>query len=319
MMIPARAQPDADAFTFDLNARLDSVVGIRSQIHPDGFTAAHLGTEREGSGVVIDQNGLVLTVGYLINEAEQIWLTTNSGEAVQGHAMAYDYATGFGLVQALGQLNAPAMPLGSAQGLAVGSPLIVAAAGGMESALSTRLIAKREFAGYWEYLIDEAMFCHPAHPHWGGAAVLGPDGKLIAIGSLLVQVAGTDEETDNSNMLVPIDLLRPILGPLLGEGRVDRPPRPWLGVYAHDAHGGVVVGGTADHGPAAEAGIEEGDMIVEIDNFPIGDLADFYRQLWASGEPGVEVALTLLRENQRVDCSVKTADRQNFTRRPRLH
>lgn len=180
-------------------------------------------------------------------------------------------------------------------------------------------MAKREFAGYWEYLIDEALFCHPAHPHWGGAAVFGPDGKLAAIGSLMVQIAGTDDQTDNSNMLVPVDLLRPILGPLLGEGRVDRPPRPWLGIYAHDAHGGVVVGGTAERGPASDAGIEEGDLIVEIDEMPIGDLADFYRQLWSSGVPGVEISLTLLRQNQRVDCALKTADRQDFTHRPRLH
>lgn len=319
MLIPAHAQPDAAKIDFDLEARLAGVVAIRSQIHPDAFTAAHLGTEREGSGVVIDQNGLILTIGYLINEAEQIWLTTANGEVVPGHAMAYDYATGFGLVQALGKLNAPPIPLGSAEGLPVGSSLVMAAAGGRGSALSTRLIAKREFAGYWEYLIDDALFCHPAHPQWGGAAILGPDGKLAAVGSLLVQIAGTDDSADNSNMAVPIDLLRPILGPLLGEGLIGRPPRPWLGIYAHDAHGGVVVGGTADRGPAADAGVEEGDLIVEIDAFPIGDLADFYRQLWAAGEPGVEVSLTLLRESQRVDCSIKTADRQDFTRRPRLH
>ena len=319
MLIPDHAQPKAAKVEFDLEARLAGVVGIRSQIYADAFTAQHLGTEREGSGVVIDDKGLVLTIGYLINEAEQIWLTTVTGAVVQGHAVGYDFATGFGLVQALGRLPAPAVPLGSATGLSVGSNLIIAAAGGVGSALASRLIARREFAGYWEYLLDDALFCHPAHPHWGGSAVLGADGKLIGIGSLLVQVAGTDDQTDNSNMLVPIDILRPILGPMLGQGLLDSPARPWLGIYAHDAHGGVIVGGTADKGPAGQAGIEEGDLIVEINNMPIGDLADFYRQLWTTGAPGVEVSLTLLRENRRVDCSIKTADRRDFTHKPRLH
>jgi len=319
MLIPTHAQPDATRLDFDLSVRLAGVVGIRSQIHPDAFTAAHLGTEREGSGVVIDDNGLIVTIGYLINEAEQIWLTTHDGVVVPGHSLAYDFATGFGLVQALGRLDAPAIPMGSAKGLGVGSPLVIAAAGGPGSALSSRLIARREFAGYWEYLLEEALFCHPAHPHWGGSAVLGPDGKLVAIGSLLVQIAGTADQTDNSNMLVPIDELRPILGTLLSEGRVERTPRPWLGIYAHDAHGGVIVGGTAERGPAAEAGLEEGDLIVEINEMPIGDLADFYRQLWSLGEPGVEVGLTLLRASRRVECQIRSADRQDFTHKPRLH
>lgn len=318
-MIPEKAQPKQEHLPFSLDERLESVVSIRSEIPEDAFTARILGTEREGSGVVIDGSGLILTIGYLVNEAERIWLTTSRGEALAGHALGYDFASGFGLVQALSRVDLPAAPIGTAEGLPMGQQLVLAAGGGMESALATRLVGRREFAGYWEYLLDEALFTMPAHPHWGGAACLGPDGKLVGLGSLLVQVSTGKDKTDQSNMVVPIDLLPPVLETLTGSGKVDRSARPWLGLYASDHEGAVIVIGTAPKGPAAEAGVEEGDLICEVADVPIGDLADFYRQVWSLGEAGVEVPLTLLRNGRRREVTLKSADRASFLKQPRLH
>ncbi|MCB2055647.1 MAG: serine protease [Geminicoccaceae bacterium] len=318
-LIPPAIRPDPARLSFDLDRRLESVVSIRAQIPEDAFTAPMLGTQRQGSGVVIGERGLVLTIGYLVNEADQVWLTTTSGRVVQGHPLAYDFVTGFALVQAMGDLDCPVMPRGSADDAGVGSEIVIAAGGGIGSALRSRLIGKREFAGYWEYLLDEALFAMPAHPHWGGTAVIGPDGRLIGIGSLLVQVGRDEKHTDDSNMVVPVDLLEPILDDLVRHGAADRPPRPWLGVYAAETHGGVVVANLADGGPGEAAGLEQGDLLVEVNEVPIGDLADFYRQVWSLGEAGVEVPLTLLRENKSIGTVIQSADRAAFMRRPRLH
>ncbi|MCB9944333.1 MAG: serine protease [Geminicoccaceae bacterium] len=312
-------QPDLKTYGYDLEARLGSVLRLHSQIPPDAFTAAALGTEREGTGILIGDRGIVLTIGYLINEAEQIWLTTHTGLVVPGHALAYDFVTGFGIVQALGNLGCPVMPLGSSAMTGIGSELVIAAGVGIERAMRTRLIGKREFAGYWEYLLDEAFFVMPAHPAWGGAAVIGPEGDLVGIGSLLVQVGQDESSTEDSNMVVPIDLLTPILDDLVGRGRTVKPPRPWVGIYATEGETGVRANNIAPHGPAERAGIEQGDIIVAVDDVPVGDLADFYRQLWSRGDAGVLVELTILREGQRRRMKLETANREDLLRRPRLH
>ena len=188
---------------FDVDRTLSSVLSLRSQIPEDAFTASVLGTERGGNGVVIRENGLVLTIGYLITEAESVWLFPNDGRAVEGHVVAYDQETGFGLVQALGTLDLPTLELGSSADLPVGDPVIVAGHGGREHAINARVVAKREFAGYWEYLLDEAIFTSPPHSNWGGAALLAGDGSLRGIGSLFVQQVVTEEEPVNGNMIVP--------------------------------------------------------------------------------------------------------------------
>ncbi|MEZ5823675.1 MAG: S1C family serine protease [Geminicoccaceae bacterium] len=312
-------QPDAGTLGFDLDTRLASVVRIHSQIPPDAFTATALGTEREGSGVVVSERGIVLTIGYLINEAEQIWLTTVSGRVVPGHALAYDFSTGFGIVQALGQLDCPAMPIGRSADVGIGAELVIAAGTGLDHAMRTRLIGKREFAGYWEYLLDEAFFTMPAHPAWGGSAVIGPGGDLVGIGSLLVQVGTDENSTEDSNMIVPIDLLAPIYDDLVRKGRTEEPPRPWLGIFSSDSQNGVTVVNVADGAPGDLAGIAQGDIVVAVDDVPIGDLADFYRQLWGSGEAGITVDLTLLRDESRERIRIRTASREEYLRRPRLH
>ncbi|HSD99336.1 MAG TPA: S1C family serine protease, partial [Burkholderiales bacterium] len=237
---PESVQPKSGEIQFDLERAFDAVVLVRAEVPEDAYSARTLGTERGGYGAVIRDDGLVLTIGYLINEASQIWLTTNRGASVPGYPLAYDQATGFGLIQPLGKLDAPHLPRGSAAEVKVGDAAFVIGHGGRAHSLRTRVIAKQEFAGYWEYLLDEALFTAPAHPQWGGAALLDALGNLIGTGSLLVQqeVGG---EMIHVNMFVPIDLLNPIFDSMLKTGRSPHPPRPWLGMSTQDPGGKLVV------------------------------------------------------------------------------
>jgi S1-C subfamily serine protease len=315
---PREMQPNPEEVSFDLDAALDSIVLLRAEVPEDAFTAGILGTERIGNGVVIRDDGLVLTIGYLITEATTIWLNTNRGAAVAGHALAFDQPTGFGLVQPLGKLGVPALARGTAASCSVGDEVVFAGHGGRKHALKAKIIGKREFAGYWEYVLDEALFTAPAHPHWSGAALIDAEGRLVGTGSLMVQeeMGGT---TVQGNMIVPVDLLEPILDDLLKFGRVKRPPRPWLGLYATEVKGHVVVSGLAGGGPAERSGVQAGDIVMEVAGGRVGGLADMFRKIWKVGSAGVEVPLTLVREGTVSRIQVRSADRQDLLKKPPLH
>ncbi len=232
--VPASVQPKPEDYAYDLDAALSAVVGIRALIPGDAFTAETLGTERAGNGVLIRADGLVLTIGYLVTEAETIWLTLIDGRAVPGTVLAYDQATGFGLIQALARLDLPALPIGQSSAVSVGERVVVGGAGGRQKSVAARIVAKQEFAGYWEYVVDEAIFTAPSHPNWGGTALIGPRGELIGIGSLQLQEGREQGPPGDINMMVPIDLLGPIFDDLLtsagrrrrrGRGSGSTPPR----------------------------------------------------------------------------------------------
>lgn len=299
----------------DLSRALQSIVSVRCSIPADAFTAPTLGTRREGSGVVIRDNGLVLTIGYLITEAEDVWLTTQGGRVVPAHALAYDQETGFGLVQALDRLDLPALEFGDAAAADTGDAVLLA--DGMGEAVNANIVARQEFAGYWEYLLDKAIFTTPAHPSWGGAALIGADGKLLGIGSLYLQMAQGNEISD-INMVVPIDLLPPILDDMLRKGRVDKPARPWLGAFAAENKGEVVVMSVAEGGPAAKAGLRAGDIISDVQDGEVEDLADFYRKLWATGPAGSEIPIRVIRDGREAWLRVRSSDRNSFLKRPNL-
>ena len=315
---PAEMRPRPEDWGFELDRALDAVVLVRSEIPEDAFTASILGTERAGNGVVITESGLVLTIGYLITEASVIWLTTNKGTVVGGTVLAYDQATGFGLVQALGKLGVKPIERGSAASIRVGENVVVAGHGGRAHALKATVFAKREFAGYWEYVLDEALFTAPAHPQWGGAALIGADGKLAAIGSLLVQER-IDAGTIQGNMLVPIDLLGPILDDMVKTGRVQRPPRPWLGMYTTEAGERLVIAGLAPGGPAERAGARVGDAVLEVAGAKPKTLADLWRKVWDLGPSGAVVPLKLARNGKVNEVRIVSADRADFLKKPHLH
>ena len=314
---PAR-QPKPEDYPFELDHILSSVVGLRARVPEGAFTAETLGTERAGTGVVI-RDGVVLTIGYLVTEAEEIWLTTTDGLAVPGHPLAYDQVTGFGLVQALGTLDLAPLPLGRSGAARVGASVIVAAVGGRAHALAAHIVARQEFAGYWEYVLDEAIFTAPAHPLWGGAAVISEAGELLGIGSLQLEQAGGDGESGHLNMVVPIDLLHPVLPDLLTSGRANRPPRPWLGLFATEIDDSVYIAGLSTGGPAAAAGLEIGDMVVAVAGREVTGLAQFFRSVWGLGTAGVEVPLTLVREGRGFTLSFPSGDRDRFLKAPRMH
>ena len=315
---PPSVQPKPGDYAFDLDQALNAVVGLSAVIPADAFTAEILGTERAGNGVLI-RNNVVLTIGYLITEAEAIWLTLFDGRAVPGTVLAYDQETGFGLVQALARLDVPPLPLGSSGQARVGDAVVIAGAGGRKHSLAARIVSKQEYAGYWEYVLDEAIFTTPAHPNWGGTAVIGAGGELIGVGSLQLQQAQGAGTAGHLNMSVPIDLLKPILDDLMTMGRPNHPPRPWLGLYATEVDDKLVIAGLAKSGPAARANLRVGDMVLAVAGTKVDSLGGLFRQIWSVGQAGVEVPFTIYRDGRTFEAKVTSADRSRLLKGPSLH
>jgi S1-C subfamily serine protease len=302
----------------DFNDISRSVTKLRAEIPEDAFTASILGSERIGNGIVIDSTGLILTIGYLMTEATDVWLTGPDGREVAAHPLAYDQVTGFGLILPLQKMDLPPISLGCSADLRVGSEVHVLSAKDFAPSQNALVLARREFAGAWEYLLEDAIFTAPAHPHWSGAALVDKSGALVGLGSLLVREL-IDGEESNANMFVPIDLLKPILQSLKSTGRADRQPRPWLGVYAVELAGRVYVTGVVDGGPAQGADIREGDVISEVAQHEVGTLPDFYRRVWAVGPAGTGVPLTTMRGATQIHLNVRSVDRGELLKRPQAH
>jgi S1-C subfamily serine protease len=295
-----------------------SIVKLRATVPENAFTAGILGSERVGNGIVINSDGLILTIGYLITEATDVWLTAHHGQEVAGHALAYDQVTGFGLVMPLQNPGVPPLRIGSSEGLQAGGKAEVLSYAEFANPQPVHISARREFVGAWEYLLEGAIFTVPAHPHWSGAALVDDGGNLVGLGSLLVREAIAGEEI-NANMFVPIDLLKPILNDLTTRGRTDRQSRPWLGVYAVEVTGKVYVTGVADGGPAQLADIREGDLIGQVGDDEVATLAEFYRHLWSLGPAGVAVPLTVIRGGTRFHINVRSVDRTDLLKRPQAN
>ena len=311
-------RPSDRAFGFDLDRCLSSVLVLEAHVADDAFTAETLGTERVGNAVVLSADGLVLTIGYLIMEAEAVVLTTGDGRRVEAHVLGVDPATGFGLLQALEPLGLPALLIGDSRDLDPDEPVISAGGGGRAHASSGEVLARGPFSGYWEYHLDEALFVQPAHPHWSGAALINASGELVGLGSLRMEQLTAAGDVRPLNMFVPAELLPPILDDL-ARGRVATPPRPWLGLLAQEVDNQVVVLGVSNDGPAARAELRRGDVIREIGGKRVNDLAGFYKQLWSLGPPGVEVPLTLQRGGDLFDVDVRSADRAAKLKKRRLN
>lgn len=316
---PEGLRPRPDNFNYDIESRLGALLSVSAEVPEDAFTAGTLGMEREGNAILIDGDGLIVTIGYLVVEAETIWLRSNEGQAVPGHLMSYDFESGFGLVQALEPFDVEPMPIGVSEDIAVGERVVVAGQGGLRHALDARIIGKREFAGYWEYVLAEAFFTSPVHPNWGGAAMITEDGRLGGIGSLYVQDARGTGQASEGNMIVPIDLLKPILEAFRSGTADAHPARPWVGFYVTEASDRLVVAGIVEDGPAHRAGVEPGDIVLEVAGAPVGDLADLFRTIWSVGEAGCEIPLTIWRGGKPRRKVVISADRSSFLRSPRLH
>jgi S1-C subfamily serine protease len=296
---------------------LTAVVGVYATVPEQARTAAALGTERFGSGVVIDSSGLIVTIGYLILEAEKVEIALVNEELVPVEVLAYDYETGFGLLRAPDRVKVAPMPLGSSSELPPGEKLLIASYGGEQTVRPAVFAGAREFAGYWEYLLEDAMFTVPPYPRFGGAALISPSGRLVGIGSLSVADAYYgDDMIVPGNMFLPIDRLKSILGDLLTEGRSSGPQRPWLGIYTEEVEGLLMVRRVAADGPAMAAGIDPGDIIAAAGGIPVKSMADFYRKVWAQGGPGDMISLTVVKGAEVHEVEIRSADRYQWLRAP---
>ncbi len=307
----------------DFKQLAKSVVMVKAQVPASARTAENLGTVRQGSGIVIDDKGLVLTIGYLIMEAERVIVSNDSGAAVEARFVAYDHATGFGLVRATEPLNLPVMKLGQSSDLQEKSVALVVSLGGPEPMTPVQVVSRRTFAGYWEYLLESAIFTMPAHQVFGGAALIDEKGELVGVGSLFVNDAMEAETPMPGNMFVPIDLLKPVFDELVAKGRQASRPAPWLGIYTNAQGGRVFVGRVANGGPAEQAGIKAGDIIMGVGGKRVADIADFYRRVRDSGRAGVDVDIDLLpmgaQSLEIKKISVKSADRHDWLKMPQTH
>ncbi len=317
--VPPGSQPRPQAYGYDLDRTLSAVMGLSATVPSDAFTAETLGTERAGNAVLIRGDGIVLTIGYLVTEATSVWLTLSDGRVAPGHVIGFDGETGFGLVQALARLDVPPIQLGRSAAAAVGDPIVIGGAGGRRRSVAGQIASKQEFAGYWEYLLDEAIFTAPSHPHWGGTALIGQAGELLGIGSLQLQQETGPDRGEPMNMIVPIDLLKPVLDDMLRLGRPDRPPRPWLGLFATEIGGQVAIAGVAPRGPAEAAGLQTGDLVIEVAGRPVDDLASVFRTIWAQGDAGARIPLRLQREGRSLDRIVASTDRTLLFKKPVVH
>jgi len=304
-VVPAYAEQTAEEI-------LKAIVKIRAVIPKEAHTAGTLGTEREGNGVVIDSKGHILTIGYLIVEAETIEVIGPEEKPIHATFVGYDHETGFGLLRAEKPLPVKPIKLGEATKLREGYPVLIAGHGGADSVQPARIIARKEFAGYWEYLLEDAIFTAPPYSNFGGAALIGPDGQLLGIGSLFTQFVIQGLGSIPSNVFVPIDLLPPILDDLKATGRPRKAPRPWLGINVEEAHGRVFVIRVTSGGPAERAGLKPGDLILTVNEKAVNGLADFYRKVWALGNAGAEVSLSILHGIQIRNVTVRSTDRYQF-------
>ena len=311
------SRPSIDDGEKAIERAIASVVGIHSHVPNDALTAEVLGTERIGSGVLIREDGIVATIGYLVTEAERLWVSLSDGRVVAGDVAGIDQASGLALVRLLDRGTRHCVPIGSAEDVRLDQPLVMASGDG--SRLHARLIAKQDFVGYWEYRLEDALFTAPAHGHWGGAALIASNGALVGIGSLHLPGATVGGQSTDLNMSVPIDLLSEVQDDLLRFGRTRRPARPWLGIYSHQVGERIVVGGVVRQSPAQVAGLRRGDALVAVAREPVSDLGTFYESVWGLGAAGVDVPMTIERNGRMLQLTVRSGDRRDYLKQPTLH
>jgi len=296
---------------------LSAVVRVRMKAIPNARSNTTLGPNREGTGVVIDERGHIVTIGYIVIEADSIEITTQDDKTVPATLIGYDHASGFGLLRSGAPLGVKPMPMGQAADLATREPVMVLPAGGREAASLVYVVSKRKFAASWEYLLETAIFTAPATSQWAGAALVSREGKLVGIGSLYVRETQEGGSQVPGNMFVPIDLLKPILADLIEKGRRSGPPRPWLGLATEELHGHLFVTRVSPEGPADKAGVRNGDIVVGVGADPVKNHEELYRRVWGLGAAGIEVPLRILQGADVREFRLRSIDRfQYFKEKP---
>lgn len=298
---------------------LESLVSIKAHVPEDAMTAGLLGTERTGHGIRLREDGLIVTVGYLINEARDIWLSSQDGRAVPGYVVGNDFRSGLALIKPMMPLPGPVMHLGDSSCLGIGDTAFIVGSDEIDSQITKGyVVAKEEFAGRWEYVLDEAIFTTPPCENWSGTALVDSSGKLCGVGSLVIQGFEVGESRKTVNMFVPIDLLTPIIDELCEKGRRSAPPRPWLGMLLNDENDELTVVGVYRDCPADKAGLQPGDIVVRVDDQPVHNLAHMFRTVWSLGNAGVDIPLLVLRKSSLQETTIKSAERGEFLRKGTL-
>ncbi len=318
---PATVPADAQTTINALSRANAAVVGVRVSVADGARSAETLGRNRSGSGVLIGADGLVLTIGYLMLEAQTIQIVTSENQTLPAQAVAYDLATGFGLIRPLLPFRSVApVTLGSVNDVARGEPLMAATgaqAGGDEADVSTtQMVSKRPFSGYWEYHIESAVFTSPPIDHHSGAPLFNQRGELIGIGSLFVNDAAGGSRKLPGNMFVPVDLLKPILRELTQTGSTSISRRPWIGLTSAEQGGRVQVVSVNKDGPAQAAGLEPGDFVLAVDGVTVANLESFYKKLWARAQPDSEISLTVLQGADVKTIKIRAVDRMTTMSKP---
>jgi len=311
--VPTAASTAADE-TIDAKRLFAAIVRVQTQAVPDARSARTLGTEREGTGIVIGDDGLILTIGYLLVEADAVKITDSRGRALPARVVGYDHATGLGLIRSSVPLEVKPVPFGDSAQLAEREPVMIVNSAGADDVTLAYVVSRRQFAGSWEYLLDQAIFTSPPTLSWSGAALVGPDGRLLGVGSLMVRDAMSGEHELPGNMFVPIDVLKPILADLVRDGRRAGPARPWLGVATEEVRGRLFVTRVSPDGPAERAGIRAGDIILGVSGDGVHTLAEFYRKVWGRGSAGSRIPLRVLQGIDVNEVEVRSIDRVEYFR-----
>ncbi len=310
----AAAESEEAGTTLDARNLFGAIVKVQARAVPNARSAATLGQEREGSGVVIGEGGLILTIGYLIVEADDVKVVDSRGRTLPAKIVGYDHATGLGLVRALAPIEARPVPLGDSEKVAERDPVMIVNSGGPDDVTLAYVVSRRQFTASWEYMLDQAIFTAPPTPNWSGAALIDREGRLLGIGSLVVREALGSDLGIPGNMFVPINLLKPVLADMVKTGRRAGPARPWLGLAADEQQGRLFVTRVSPEGPGDAAGIKAGDIILAVDGVGVRTQAEFYRRLWAQGPAGADVSLRVLQGIDVRELKVHSIDRVDYFR-----
>ncbi len=308
----AAAEPDAEKL-------FKAIVKVEVRAVPEARSAATLGKEREGTGIVIGEDNLIVTIGYLIVEADEVTVVDRRGRTLPAQVVGYDHATGLGLLRSMVPLDATPVALGDPARLARRESVLVVNHQGPDDVTLAHVVSRRQFTANWEYMLDQAIFTTPPAMNWSGAALVDKDLRLLGVGSLIVRNAGDEDDRGPGNMFVPVDTLKPILADLVKTGRRAGPARPWLGVAADEVQGRLVVSRVSVDGPADAAGLEAGDIILAVRGEPVRTQAEFYRKVWGGGAAGSQVPLRILQGVEVKDLQLRSIDRVDYFRPKTMH